>query len=205
MLEKQERLTLTTRRFLLRDFIDTDADAFEAYHSDPRSHEFYGEDHTTPEHARELLKRFQAWAAEQPRVNFQLAIVQRKDPQTLVGCCGLRCAGGEVGTAELGIELAPEYWGRYAYATEVMRALAEFGFGTLNLCAIYGGTVSANSRIARLVHAFGATAVTRPSPEWMRNKGWTQVEWRITRQQWVNGRLANGKKAGISTTPHPHP
>lgn len=184
-------MELTTRRFLLRDFNDADASAFEAYHNDSRSHEFYGTDHAKPEHARKLLELFHAWATEQPRANFQLAIIRRGDPQTLVGCCGLRSAGEEKGVAELGIELAPEYWGRYAYATEVMRALVEFGFGTLNLHTIYGGTVSANSRIARLVTALGATAVTRPSPEWMQSKGWTHVEWRITRDQWANGRLVS--------------
>ncbi|MGF2685182.1 GNAT family N-acetyltransferase [Marinobacter sp. DUT-3] len=187
---------LTTRRFLLRDFNDTDSDAFEAYHSDPRSHEFYGTEHTTTEYARKLLELFRAWAAEQPRVNFQLAIIRRGDPQILVGCCGLRSGGEEKGTAELGIELAPEYWGRYAYATEVMHALVEFGFGTLNLHTIYGGTVSANSRIARLVNALGATAIIRPSPEWMRSKGWSNVEWRITRDQWANFRLTSAGTRG---------
>jgi RimJ/RimL family protein N-acetyltransferase len=88
-----------------------------------------------------------------------------------------------MGTAELGIELAPEYWGRYAYATEVMRALVEFGFGALELHTIYGSTVSANSRIARLARAFGATAVTLPTPDWMLDKGWSQVEWRIGARQ----------------------
>jgi RimJ/RimL family protein N-acetyltransferase len=53
-----------------------------------------------------------------------------------------------------------------------MQALAVFGFNSLQLHTIYGGTVGANSRIARLVEAFGATAVTRPAPDWMSNKGW---------------------------------
>lgn len=183
-------MELTTRRFLLRDFSDEDASAFEAYHIDPRSHEYYGPDHTTPKHARELLELFRTWATEQPRVNYQLAIIRCSDPHTLVGCCGLRRAGAEMGTAELGIELAPEYWGRYAYAAEVMRALVEFGFGRLMLHSIYGSTVSANSRIARLVEAFGATAVSRPSADWMLNRGWTRVEWRITSQQWESGHRA---------------
>ena len=182
-------MELATKRFLLRDFNDADTAAFEAYHNDPRSQEFYGAEQTKPEHARELIGLFKAWAAAQPRLNYQLAIIQRSGPQVLVGCCGVRCAGSEPGTAELGIELAPEYWGRYAYAIEVMRALVEFGFGTLELQTIYGGTVSANSRVARLVSSFGATAIARPTPAWMSSRGWTQVEWRITRSQWERGRL----------------
>lgn len=182
-------MELATKRFILRDFNDADTAAFESYHNDPRSQEFYGAEQTRPEHARELIQLFRLWAAAQPRLNYQLAIIQRNGSQALVGCCGVRCAGSEPGTAELGIELAPEYWGRYAYATEVMRALVEFGFGTLELQTIYGGTVSANSRVARLVSSFGATAVIRPTPAWMSNRGWTQVEWRITRPQWESGRL----------------
>jgi ribosomal-protein-alanine N-acetyltransferase len=118
-----------------------------------------------PGHARELIQLFRFWAAARPRLNYQLAIIQRNDPQALVGCCGVRCADSEPGTAELGIELALEYWGRYAYATEVLRGLVELGFGTLELQAIYGGTVSANTRVARLVSSFGATAVVRPTWE----------------------------------------
>ncbi|MBE0568611.1 MAG: GNAT family N-acetyltransferase [Deltaproteobacteria bacterium] len=181
-------MELKTKRFLLRDFIDADIAAFETYHNDQRSREFYGTEESTPEHARELITLFKAWAEAQPRVNYQLAIIQRGAPQALIGCCGVRCANSEPGTGELGIELAPEYWGRYAYANEVMLALAEFGFNTLGLQMIYGETVSANSRVARLVSSIGATAIIRPTPAWMASKGWTQVEWQITRQQWESVR-----------------
>lgn len=182
-------MELATKRFLLRDFTDADTSAFEAYHSDPRSKEFYGPEETKPEHTRELISIFKAWAIEQPRLNYQLAIIQRSGSRNLVGCCGLRRANAELGAAELGIELAPEYWGRHAYATEVMRALVEFGFDTLGLRVIFGGTVSANSRIGRLANAFGATVIPRQTPAWMSRKGWTQIEWRITKQQWENGHL----------------
>lgn len=182
-------MELATKRFLLRDFNDADTAAFEAYHNDPRSQKFYGAEQRKPGHARELIALFGAWAVAEPRLNYQLAIIQRSAPHALVGCCGVRCAGLEPGTAELGIELAPEYWGRYAYATEVIRAMVEFGFGTLDLQTIYGGTVSANSRVARLMSSMGATAVIRPTPAWMTRKGWTQIEWRITRSQWESDRL----------------
>jgi hypothetical protein len=41
---------LMTKRFLLRDFNDSDAAAFEAYHSNPRSYEFYDAEKTEPGH-----------------------------------------------------------------------------------------------------------------------------------------------------------
>lgn len=187
-------MEISTRRFILRDFVEEDAPAFVAYHADPRSLEFYGEDQAKPGHAEELLALFKSWAEEHPRRNYQLAIIQRKEPQLLLGCCGLRCAGSEAGKAELGIELAPQYWGGYGYAIEVMRALVEFGFGSLGLNEIYGDTVNVNARIARLASSFGAIAVTRSTPEWMLAKGWRQVEWRITKEQWLSGRLAKSAR-----------
>lgn len=182
-------MEIVTNRFLLREFVDSDIPQFEEYHSDPRSLEFYGAEEAKPGHARELIALFQAWAAEQPRRNYQLAIIQLKVPQALVGCCGVRCSGSEPGTGELGIELAPGYWGRYGYAIEILHALIDFGFGPLELQTIYGRTVSANSRLARLVSSFGATAIDLPTPVWMSGRGWIQVEWRVTRQQWESGWL----------------
>jgi ribosomal-protein-alanine N-acetyltransferase len=162
-------MEIVTKRFFLRDFIADDAPAFAAYHADPRSLEFYGADEAKPGHAQELLEIFKHWAGEHPRRNYQLAIIRRKELHILGGCCGLRRADAEARKAEIGIELAPNYWGRYGYATEVMHALVE---------------VSANARIARLVSAFGAVAIARPTPAWMVARGWSRIEWQITRAQW---------------------
>jgi RimJ/RimL family protein N-acetyltransferase len=188
-------MEIVTARFLLRDFVEKDAPAFAAYHEDPRSLELYGDEQAKPGHAHELLDLFRSWAEERPRRNYQLAIIQRREPQLLLGCCGLRCAGSKAGGAELGVELAPQYWGRYGYAIEVMRALVEFGFASLALDEIYGVTVSANARIARLASSFGAVAVTRSTPAWMLAKGWSQIEWQVTRAQW------EGLTTGIWTRP----
>jgi RimJ/RimL family protein N-acetyltransferase len=137
---------------------------------------------------------FQAWAGDRPRLNYQLAIVQRQEPYALVGCCGLRGRLSETGEMEFGLELAPAYWGRYAYAIEVGRALLDFGFAELNLKAISGSTVSANTRIARLAEWIGAEVVaTRPGSSWMSEIGWSEVDWRIARAQWEHRTLRHGR------------
>ena len=178
-------MEITTRRFLLRDFVDADRSAFLRYQADPRNQEYYGPDEATPGHAERLFETFQAWASELPRHNYQLAIAQRREPFTLLGCCGLRGAECDVGEAELGIELAPDYWGRYGYAVEVGRALLEFGFGELGLQVISGSTVSANTRVVRVAEWFGAeVGAIRAGPAWMSARDWKMVEWRIRREQW---------------------
>lgn len=181
-------MELITKRFLLREFVEDDFPGFAAYHADPRSLEFYSAEAVSG-HAQDLFDVFKAWAYEHPRRNYQLAIVKRDDSQLLIGCCGLRGADCEVGKAELGIELAPQYWGRYGYAIEVMCALVEFGFSSLGLKVICGETVNANDRIARIASSFGAVAVTLPTPAWMVARGWSQVEWQVTREQWESGCL----------------
>jgi RimJ/RimL family protein N-acetyltransferase len=178
-------MEIQTNRFLLRDFLASDAPAFLAYHADPRNSKFYGPDEAAPEHAEHLLTMFQEWAASQPRQNYQLAVVQRQEPYALIGCAGLRRAGLPPNEAEFGIELAPDYWGRHAYAIEIGRALLAFGFSELGVHVITGSTVSANAGIARLAEWFGAEiAATRPGPDWMAARDWSSVDWRITREQW---------------------
>ena len=179
-------MEIPTERFLLRDFAEADRAAFLAYQADPRAHAFYGPDEASPDHASRLFETFRAWASERPRLNYQLAIVQRAEPYTLIGCCGLRSGGAEPGEAELGVELAPDHWGRYGYAVEVGRALLGFGFETVGLSAITGSTVSANGRVQRLAEWFGAEVESvRPGAEWMASHEWTEVNWRITRDQWA--------------------
>lgn len=178
-------MEIVTKRFLLRDFIKEDEPSFFAYHADPRYAEFCAPEEVAPSHTRELLDLFGQWAAERPRLNYQLAIVNRRNSQDLIGCCGLRRERHGSDKAEIGIELAPQFWGRYAYAIEVGNAVIELGFRDLGLKEIRGISVSANLRVARLAHRYGFVAIgTRPSPDWMCARGWSQTEWQLTRESW---------------------
>ena len=180
-------MEILTKRFLLRDFTQEDGPAFFAYHADPRYAEFCAPEEVAPSHTRELLHLFAQWAAESPRSNYQLAIVDRRNSQELMGCGGLRCEGYSAEQAELGIELAPQFWGRYAYAIEVANALIEFGFRDLGLNEIRGVSVSANLRVARLAQRYGFVKIgTRPGPDWMCERGWSQTQWQLTRETWEN-------------------
>lgn len=178
-------MEIVTKRFLLRDFVELDRPPFLDYQSDPRSQIFYEPREASPENSIRLFETFCTWTSEHPRLNYQLAIVQWREPYLLVGCCGLRRKGDDAGEMEPGIELAPDYWGRYAYAIEVGRALLDFGFRELRLDIISGSTVSANVRIARLAEWIGAEVIAmRSGSSWMSERGWNEVDWRITRERW---------------------
>jgi ribosomal-protein-alanine N-acetyltransferase len=174
------------RRFLLREFTNEDIPALTAYHRDSRYMALYGPEATRADYAASLVATFIAWSLERPRLNYQLAVSFRADPSPmLIGCVGLRQAGCRASEAELGIELAPAYWGRYRYAVELAEALLELGFRHLHLERIFGVTVSANAAVHRVAEWFGASIVeARPGPAWMQAKGWQQVEWELTSAAW---------------------
>jgi RimJ/RimL family protein N-acetyltransferase len=174
-------MQIISRRFLLRDFEPSDHAPFLAYHSDPSYLARYGKAEGEPGHAARLLEMFAAWANEEPRRNFQLAVVLRTGSQQLVGCAGLRRKGED--TAEFGIELDPAFWGRHRFALEVMETVLKFGFDDLALMAVLGVTTSGNTRAARLARWFGASA--RPLSALDSTDGQQPVEWRIDRGDWL--------------------
>ncbi len=97
----------------------------------------------------------------------------------------MRRAGLPPDHAEFGIELAPDYWGRHAYAVEIGRGMLDFAFRELRVGIVTGSTVSANTRISRLAAWFGAEMVTaHDGGEWMAARDWSNVEWHLTREQW---------------------
>jgi RimJ/RimL family protein N-acetyltransferase len=178
-------MEIATRRFLLRDFTEDDAVAFAAYHADPRYRALYGVADAAPADIAALPHTFRAWVLEQPRLNYQLAIVVRDNGT--IGCCGLRGKSFPAGIAEFGIELAPEYWGRHGYAAEVARALLDFGFDELGLTEIRGET--GNPRAARLAAFFGGVeAGADPLPQVERvgvAGSRAQIQWIIAREAYA--------------------
>jgi [ribosomal protein S5]-alanine N-acetyltransferase len=126
----------------MRDFTAGDGRGFRAYHADPRYRALFGSAEAQDGDAEQLLARFAAWAEERPRRNYQLAVVRRDRNAALVGCCGLRRAAAADRVAEMGLELAPDHWGRFGYAVEIAYAVIEFGFGELGLAEITGPTQS---------------------------------------------------------------
>lgn len=177
-------MEITTPRLLLRDFTEEDLPAVLQYRADSRSAEFRGPEETGPDFAQKLIEMFISWAAERPRQNYQLAIAERDRPEEPIGSCGVRLRGCEAGKAEFGLELAPEHWGR-GFASEAARTILNFGFRDLGVQEIHGVTITENVRVQRLVERLGFTKVeTRPGPDWMSDRGWSETVWGITAAKW---------------------
>jgi [ribosomal protein S5]-alanine N-acetyltransferase len=146
---------LTTDRLILRDFVEDDWPAVLAYQSDPRYLRYYEWTHRTAEEVQEFIGWFLRAQAEQPRIRFQLAVVLKANGQ-LIGNCGIRKAAPDARQADIGYELAPDYWGN-GYATEAARAVVHFGFTQLRVHRIHADCVADNLASARVLEKIGMT------------------------------------------------
>lgn len=84
-----------------------DAEPLAAYQSDPA----YLAHYAAPPDAHTIVASAIEWSQEEPRINFQFAVVLASS-DFVIGCAGLRQRGYSTGEAEIGIEIDPRYWRR---------------------------------------------------------------------------------------------
>src|SRR5439155_16822025 len=176
-------MELTGTRILLREFAENDVGALLAIHSDPRVLRYDAPEVGTPEHARMLVEMFIRWANENPRQNFQFAIVDLKT-NALLGSCGIRSKDCPPGQAEFGIGIDADCWGR-GIAQEAARTILRFVFSELDLHEVHGVAVSGNEAVTKFVQRIGfSRGADRRGDAWMAERGWSAVDWVITRETW---------------------
>ena len=122
--------TLETARFRLRALEDGDAAAIFRILSDERVTRYFGSPPMTdPARASKRVQRTAAAFAAQEGIRW--AIEPRAGGQ-FIGSCGFWRLIPEHHRAEIGYELAPEWWGQ-GVMTEVLSAIVAYGFGTMRL------------------------------------------------------------------------
>ena len=140
---------LATTRLTLREAAIDDACALATYQRNAR----YLEHYSGPPGADRIIQLARQWAAESPRLNYQLIVtLGTKGP--VIGCAGLRQADHPPGEAEVGIELNPDHWGS-GYAREALSKLIEFARKNLGLQRLIALTAPENHRAHQLVRSFG--------------------------------------------------
>ncbi len=77
-------MEIVTKRFLLRDFREEDAAAFQEYHADPRSLEFYGLEEVKPGHAQQLLETSKIGRQKNQDATISLQLFNAKDHNYLL-------------------------------------------------------------------------------------------------------------------------
>lgn len=144
---------LHTPRLLLRDFTDHDWPDVLAYQNHPLYLRYNPWATRTPAEVQRFVQMFIDQQQLQPRFKFQLAVVLKAN-HTLIGNCGIRKTTPNAPEADMGYELAPDYWGR-GLATEAVHCIVRFGFTQLGLHRLSAWCVAENTASARVLEKAG--------------------------------------------------
>ena len=146
--------TLTSDRFVLRAFRESDVPALTALHSDPEVVRYLrpnGEPEPNPRQAWEyiamhmghwLLKGYGKWA------------LADAETDELIGRVGYFDMPYEWPGLELGWTVARNLWGK-GYATEAARVALDWGFATLDTNEIISAILPGNARSIRVAERLG--------------------------------------------------
>lgn len=141
--------TLKTQRLLLRQWKESDLNAFASLNSDPRVMEYFPST-LTQEESDQLADRIQKELSEKP---YGLWAVELDG--TFIGIVGLHEIGFMPGI-EIGWRLAYSAWGQ-GYAQEAARKVINYAFNTLKLDEIASFTSIHNHRSIKLMQRLGMT------------------------------------------------
>jgi [ribosomal protein S5]-alanine N-acetyltransferase len=174
---------IVTERLVLREFVIDDWPAVLAYQRDPRYLHFYPWTNRTEAQVRDLVEMFVEQQAERPRRKFQFAITFPNDDR-VIGNCGIRRKPENDWEADIGYELAPEYWSR-GYATEAALAIINFGFQMLKLHRISAWCIAANTASARVLEKVGMQLEGRlRENEYFKGRWWDTLLYGLLESEW---------------------
>jgi len=167
-------LPLRTDRLTLRDYAEGDFASVHAYGADPEVVRFMNWGPNDETATRDFLARTVATTREEPRTNWELAMVL-SETEELVGGCGLMPRRAAAGEWELGYVLRRDLWGQ-GLVSEAARAVVEFGFARLDAHRIYARIDPENRGSIRVAERLGMRLEGT-----FRQDEWIQGEWRDTR------------------------
>lgn len=143
---------LETRRCILRAVAPTDTEAIFRIVADPRVTRYFGMlPMTSIAEAEQRVQSFQADFAEPKGIRW--AITDRAQGR-LIGSCGFWRLIKRHFRAEIGYELAPEWWSQ-GVMTEAVGAVLAFGFGRMGLHSVEAQIHPANIGSRRVLEKLG--------------------------------------------------
>lgn len=144
---------IRTERLVLRDFEEADWKSVHDYASDSEVVRYMPWGPNTIEDTRNFVRRAIAGLQEQPRRNYNLAVVLISQ-NVLIGGCGIYVTNPDEREGYIGYVFNRNYWGK-GYATETANALLKFGFSQLNLHRIFATCDPANAASAHVLEKIG--------------------------------------------------
>lgn len=146
-------MQIHTERLMLRDFHQTDLQAVHEYAVDPEVVKYMPFGPNTIEDSQSFIDRAINRRMEDPRRDFELAIVLKSEDKLIGGCRIHKASKTE---AHLGYILNRGYWGN-EYATEAAMAMVEFAFSELGVHRVYSNCHPDNVGSIRVLEKVGMT------------------------------------------------
>ena len=141
-----------TERLIVRAMRPSDVEAFVAYRSDPDVARYQSWDDYTLQQGRALVEEMQELRPGLPGEWYQLAVVDGGGE--LVGDLAACVDAEEQRQLEVGFTFAPEHQGK-GYATEALRGLLAYAFGSLGMHRVIAITDARNDAAASLLTRVG--------------------------------------------------
>ncbi|MDF5752210.1 GNAT family protein [Spongiactinospora sp. TRM90649] len=138
-------------RLRLREVDPGDIDALLGVYGDPAATEHLPFDPKSRDEVIGIVEEALAAAEAEPRFLYLLAVVE-VDTGQVIGVARIRIEADHPHSAEIGLGLRPDHWGR-GMGTDLVRLVLRLGFGRLGLHRIWGARSPANTaaQLAMLV------------------------------------------------------
>jgi ribosomal-protein-alanine N-acetyltransferase len=125
--------TLKTQRFLLRQVNSTDLPTMFRIRSDPKVMRYYGSNPINSLlDAQRIIDELQSAFHNQLGIRWMIAL---PDKDEMIGSCGFWRILKPHYRAEVGYDLAPEYWGQ-GVMSEALEAILDWGFRQMGLNSV---------------------------------------------------------------------
>ncbi len=147
------KFSLETERLILRDLQSDDFEAVHSYACQMEVVQFMEWGPNTEDDTKKFLAESIASNNKNPRVDFELGIVLKKENK-LIGGGGIHVSNRENNEGWIGYCFNKNYWGN-GYATEMAMALVNYGRLHLNLNRIFATTDPLNKGSQNVLQKVG--------------------------------------------------
>ncbi len=143
---------IETERIALRKFTLTDAPAVLEFNSNEDVVRYTGEKAIQSlEEAKEIIVG--TWFSDYQTYGYGRYAAVYKPENKVIGFAGLKYES-EIGMTDIGYRFLPKYWGK-GLATEISKAILDYGFNKLKLKRIIGIAMPENKASANVLEKIG--------------------------------------------------
>ena len=146
-------MEILTERLRLRELEESDAEACNAYESDPEVVRYTSHGPRTLDESLAYIRKSRETLLAEPRGTFDFAVVLRASGE-LIGRAGIHVSDAALREGTIWYILNPAHWGE-GYVPEAMRPLLAHGFGALGLHRVTADLDPANTASARVAEKLG--------------------------------------------------